>query len=139
MMNIAINIRKNHILQEVNKLTAFTARQIEGGFDKIAATTDEEKMVLSFLEQGVTELSGHLTPYSPIVSGDTIDVYLPPTFDVLLLDSLERTISLYLTCDVCARWFAITKPDELSFLSRKSDLLVDIISLLNVRIKPTER
>lgn len=138
-MNIAINIRKNHILQEVNKLTAFTARQIEGGFDKIAATTDEEKMVLSFLEQGITELSGHLTRYSPIVSDDTIDVYLPPTFDVLLLDSLERTISLYLICDVCARWFAITKPDEQSFLGRKSDLLVEIISLLNVRIKPTER
>lgn len=138
-MNIAINIRKNHILQEVNRLTAFTAKQIEGGFDKIAATTDEEKVILSFLEQGIAELSGHLTRYHPIVSEDTIDVCLPPTFDILLLDSLERAISVYLICDVCARWFLITKPDEQSFLGRKSDLLVEIISLLNVRIKPIER
>lgn len=138
-MNVTLNIRKGHVLQEVNKLTAFTARQIEGGFDKIAATTDEEKIVLSYLDQGVTELSGFLTSYHPIVSDDAIDVCLPPTFDILLLDSLERAISLYLICDVCARWFAVAKPDEQSFLGRKSDLLVEIISLLNVRIKPTER
>lgn len=138
-MNVTINIRKGHILQEVNKLTAFTAKQIEGGFDQIAATTDEEKIVLSFLEQGVTELSGFLTSYHPIVSDDAVDVCLPPTFDILLLDSLERAISTYLICDVCARWFAITKPDEQSFLGRRGDLLDEITSLLNVRIKPIGR
>lgn len=138
-MNVAINIRKSYILQEVDKLTAFTAKQIEGRFDKIAATTDEEKVVLSFLEQGIAELYGHLTRYHPIVSDDTIDVCLPPTFDILLLDSLERAISTYLICDVCTRWFAITKPDEQSFLVRRGDLLDEITSLLNVRIKPIGR
>lgn len=138
-MNVPINIRRSHILNEVNKLTAFTAKQIDGGFDKIAATSDEEKTVLSFLEQGLTELCGHLTSYHPIISDDTIDVCLPPTFDILLLDSLEGSIATYLINEVCARWYAVTKPDEQSFLGRKNDLLVEIISLLNIRIKPTER
>lgn len=138
-MNVPINIRKSHILNEVNKLTAFTARQIEGGFDKIAATTDDEKFVLSYLSQSVSELYGHLVDFHPIASVDTIDLCMPPTFDVLLIDSIELAISNYLINEVCARWFEVTKPEEQSYINRRNVLLLEIINLLNVRIKPMER
>lgn len=138
-MNIPINIRKEDILSEVNRLTAFTARQVDGAFDRITATSDEERVVLSYYHASISDLAGKLSGFKPIISEGSIDLDLPSTFDVLLCDSVEKAIIGYIVNEICDRWFSVTKPDENGYKARSGLLLMDIESLLNVRIKPRER
>lgn len=138
-MNVAITLNKPKVLREVNKLTAFTARQISGGFDRIAATTDEERIVLSFMEQAISELSSKLVDYHPLFSDSAIDFDLPSTFDLILEKNIEDAIVNYLVNEICARWFSITKPDEKRYSEGSNILSGDVLNLLCVRNKPKER
>lgn len=73
-MDVTVGIDRRKVLNEVNKLTAFTARQIDGSFDKISATTDEEKIVLSYLEQARSELISKMSTFSPVVAEPVLPV-----------------------------------------------------------------
>lgn len=138
-MDVVIGIQRERVLKEVNKLTAFTARQTEGGFDKITATSDEEKIVLSFLDQAISEMVGKLTDYSPITGDDEVSFSLPITFDHLLIPAASNAIVNYLVHETCDRWFAVTKPGEKRDTNAGSILFSDIVKLLCTRNKPLER
>jgi hypothetical protein len=138
-MDVTIGIQRDRVLREVNRLTAFTARQIEGKFDRIAATTDEEKIVLSYMDQAISEMVGKLAGYSPIAGDDELSFCLPVTFDRLMIPAASDAIVNYLVHEICDRWFAVTKPDEKTNPDAGSVLFFDIVKLLCTRNKPLER
>lgn len=139
-MNLLCTINREQVLSEVNKITSYTGMQVEGGFDNIASTEDEENIIGSLYDESILQLFSSFAAYRPSLRSESILFDVPETFDVSQNQVIEKDIMQYLINEVCYRWFKITKPDEVDFYSMQGiRILNNMKTLFNMRMIPAKR
>lgn len=139
-MDLNLLLNRNEILKEVNKITGYTGKQVEGRFDNIASTEDEEAMLVSLYNESMTQLFPSFSAYSPVFTNDSIRFNVPLSFNVDLSYLIEKELTQYLINEICYRWFKITKPDEVDFYSiQATRILNNLKTIFNMRVEPVRR
>ncbi|RHJ75757.1 hypothetical protein [Parabacteroides sp. AM08-6] len=139
-MDLFCTINRIEVLSEVNKITGYTGKQVEGKFDNIASTEDEENIIGSLYDESILQLFSSFAAYRPSLKSGSIFFDVPETFDISKKQVIEKDIMQFLMNEVCYRWFKITKPDEVDFYSMQGVRILDNIrTLFNMRIIPTKR
>lgn len=139
-MNLLCTINRAQVLSEVNKITGYTGKQVEGGFDNIASTEDEENIIGSLYDESILQQLSSFAAYRPSLKSESIFFDVPETFDVSQNQAIEKDIMQFLINEVCYRWFKITKPDEVDFYSMQAArILNNLKTIFNMRVKPVRR
>lgn len=149
-MNITSSISKSSVFAEVSKITGYTGKNVQGNieneklFDLVAATTDEEDLLSTYWNDALETLFDSVKKYGASVSdtssGRTFTFDLPSNFDSSGTSSIEKTMNLCVINWICAKWFNVSKKDEVEYYEREAGRLLNNLSrLLNARKKPIKK
>lgn len=145
-MEILSNINQSEVFEGVFKITGYTGKNIpeEKAFDSVVATTDEESLLADFWNDTISELLCELKRYKPVLEekeeGATFKFELPESFDSNGVSCIENSLCSYVVNRICAKWFYISKKDEVAYYEREcANLLVRIGRLLNARCTSVRR
>lgn len=145
-MEIISSIHRAKALEGVFKITGYTGKNIpeEKAFDSVVATTDEESLLADFWNDSISDLLCELKRYKPVMEekegGVTFKFELPESFDSNGVACIENSLCSYVVNRICAKWFYITKKDEVAYYEREcANLLIRIGRLLNARCTAVRR
>lgn len=137
-----IVVEKTSIYDEVMDITGYTGKNT-GDIDKIAATEDEINILDRFWNDAISSVFDIIRRNSTMVDDTTKVTYslsLPSNFNINTEAPLKKNIQMYIVNFVCAKWFNITKKDEVKDYDAICINIAEKISkLIMERTKPVRR
>lgn len=121
-MSIKISVKKADILNEVGKITAYTATKADDTgalFDKVSATEDDREMLEVYFREAVSNIvvtcgkyvKSHTEPQNPQIvdASEILSLFLnmPSNYDDGTNSTLEANIRLYFINHIIYRWFLL--------------------------------
>jgi hypothetical protein len=118
-MEIELNIKKNEVLEEVAKTSAYSGSKMtedEGAYERIFTTDADREMLERFWSESqvaVCEaMKKFLADEGETDDGYTVSLELSKSFDDVLQGSMEKELFSFFVMNITAKWFAFTNKKE---------------------------
>jgi hypothetical protein len=140
MQSYIIPYDKEAVVSAVQKITGYTAKNTPEGFDRIAATGDEQTLTDELFDESLKGLASGLTEYSPTIDREngTVSIRNSSNFNRSVIPAISGCVNNMLTNDIVSKWFFISREasDAEKYNSQAVGNFNDIIPLLQQRNRP---
>jgi hypothetical protein len=140
MQSYIIPYDKEAVVSAVQKITGYTGKNTPEGFDRIAATSDEQRLTDELFDESLKSLVSRLTEYSPVTDKEngTISIRNSSNFNQAVIPAISGSVNNMLTNDMASKWFFISREvaDAGKYNSQAAGDFNDIIPLLQQRNRP---
>jgi hypothetical protein len=140
MQSYTIPYDKESVLSAVQKITGYTGKNVPEGFDRIAATDDEQTLTDDLFDESLKSLAAKLTEYSPEIDKENgvILIRNSSNFNSVVIPAISGAVNNILTNDIASKWFFISREvaDAEKYNSQAASDFNDIIPLLLQRNRP---
>jgi hypothetical protein len=140
MQSYDIPYSKDDVVSAVQKITGYTGKNIPEGFDRIAATSDEQTLIDELFDESLKGFVSKLTEYSPSIDKGNrlISIRNSSSFNQAVIPAISGSVNNILTNDIASKWFFISREvvDAEKYNSQAVSDFNDIIPLLLQRNRP---
>lgn len=144
-MEIELNVKKNEVLEEVAKTSAYSGSKMtedEGAYERIFTTDADREMLERFWSESqvaVCEaMKKFLADEGETDDGYTVSLELSKSFDDVLQGSMEKELFSFFVMNITAKWFAFTNKKEAGdYGTAAQELLVGVRKKALYKKRPT--
>lgn len=134
-----VTISKANIFDEVSLITSRTGQHAKD-IDGVSATDDEQNIIKSFWSDSLSELYDFVRRFASLSETDTEATYkfsLPTNWNEEVGPVLKMCMNQFCVNYICAKWFNVSKKDEVEYYLKVCSGLGDKIKrLITERKKP---
>lgn len=143
---IIIDIDKEAVIREVSQTTSYTgvkrdSKEDSEAYERLRTTEADGSQLERFWQESRTGLCDRLKRYLD-AEGETseglrLQIRKPGSFDIVMLESIERDIYSYFVMSIIGRWYMLCNPQESEgYLTVSEALLKDIVRKVIYKIAP---
>lgn len=121
-MDITLNIKKIDVYDEVAKTTSYVGlKQIDADekmYDRVFTTDADRDLLERFWKEACSAVTDEFKQFivsSPVQTEEdafTVDMYMPSSFDINLVSSVEQSLCSFFINMITAKWFSISNKTE---------------------------
>lgn len=133
-----ISLSYQSISDSIQKITGYTGKNVDGKFDNISVTEDENDVIRDISEKAIFDFLSKIGSYKPVYTNWIVKVEVPKNFDTGATALLSKEIESFIVNASCSMWFHISREeaDSKKYQELSGNNLLNIQRLLCRRVKP---